>query len=162
VDPVVGVGVAGVLGGVLVFRRRAIAPGVPRRWRSSQSVAARQCRRLHRAIDTAEAAVRRARRRGVPVVWFEGALRDLHGCATAIDHRLVAAAELPLPARHRTLLALRYRIVEVEKAAGRVVTMAAEAGQPDVDEVRASVRDVHERLDRLEDARRELRDHGTG
>jgi chemotaxis regulatin CheY-phosphate phosphatase CheZ len=60
------------------------------------------------------------------------------------------------------LLALRYRIVEVEKAAGRVVTMAAEAGQPDVDEVRASVRDVHERLDRLEDARRELRDHGTG
>jgi hypothetical protein len=151
-----------VLGAALAFRMRAIAPGVPRRWRSSQSVAARLCRRLHRAVDTADASVRQARRRGMPVAWFETVLRDLQGCATAIDHRLVAAAELPLSARHRALLALRYRIVEVEKAAARVVTMAAEVGQPDVEEVRASVRGVHQRLDRLEDARRELRDFGAG
>jgi hypothetical protein len=55
---------------------------------------------------------------------------------------------------------LRYRIVELEKAAARVVTMAGEAGSPDVDSVRASVEDVHHRLDRLEDARRELRELG--
>ncbi|MDQ1521515.1 MAG: hypothetical protein QOI55_2588 [Actinomycetota bacterium] len=159
-DPLVGLFVALVLGGVMLYRTRRLAPDVPRRWRSSQSVAARLCRRLHRAVDRADDAVRRARKRGVPVAWIETAQSDLRACASAIDHRLVAASELPLSARHRTLLALRYRIVELEKAASRVVTMAAEAGRPDVDSVRASVQEVHQRLDRLEDARRELRNLG--
>ena len=122
----IGIVVATVLGGVVLYRSRRIAPDVPRRWRSSQSVAARLCRRVHRAID----------------------------------QRLVTASELPLSARHRSLLELRYRIVDLERAASRVVRMAGEAGRPDVEHVRASVNDVHARLDRLEDARRELRDLG--
>jgi hypothetical protein len=159
-DPRVGLFVVLVLGAVILYRTRRLAPDVPRRWRSSQAIAARLCRRLHRAVDQADDAVRRARKRGVPVVWFETALSDLRSCARAIDHRLVAASELPLRPRHRTLLALRYRIVDLEKAASRVATMASEAGQPDVNDVRASVEDVHHHLDRLEDARRDLRELG--
>jgi hypothetical protein len=149
-----------VLGTALLFRRRRIAPDVPRSWRSSQSVAARLCRRVHRAIDAADGAVRGAERRGQPVVCFEQSVHDLRTCATTIDRQLVVAADLPLSARHKALLSLRYRIIELEKAAGRITTMAASAGGPDVDEVRASTRAVHTRLDQLEDARRELRDLG--
>jgi hypothetical protein len=158
VDPFVGLLVAGVLGGIVVFRSRRVAPDVPRRWRSSQSVAARLCRRMHRAVDAADDAVRRARRQGIVVGQVEDAVTDLRACAAAIDRRLVVAARMPVGARHRTLLALRYRIVDVEKAAARIATMAADAARPDLDHVRASVRAVHERLDHLEDARRELRD----
>jgi hypothetical protein len=160
VDPVIGIVIATLLGGVVLYRSRRIAPDVPRRWRSSQSVAARLCRRAHRAVDAAEDAVRRARKRGAAVTLFEGAVGDLRACASAIDQRLVTASELPLSARHRSLLELRYRIVDLERAASRVVRMAGEAGRPDVEQVRESVNDVHARLDRLEDARRELRDLG--
>jgi hypothetical protein len=153
----VGLLVAGVLAAVVLYRTRRIAPDVPRRWRTSQSVAARLCRRVHRAVDGANASVRGARRRGLPVAQFEDAVGDLRACATAIDHQLVAAARMPLRERHRTLLALRYRIVDVEKAAARVTRMAGEAGRPDVDGVRPSVQAVHERLDHLEAARQELR-----
>jgi hypothetical protein len=157
VDPLVGLFVAGVLGVAVLVRTRRIAPDVPRHWRSSQSVAARLCRRLHRAVDRADAAVRHARRAGLPVAQFESAVGDLRACAASIDHQLVTAAQLPLGPRHRSLLALRYRIIEVEKAAGRVIRMAGEAGRPDVDSVRTSVAGVHQRLDDLEAARRELR-----
>jgi hypothetical protein len=159
-SPLAGIVVVLVLGAVIVYRRRRIAPDVPRRWRTSQAVAARLCRRLHRAVDGADDAVRRGRQRGVPVAWFENALVELHSCATAIDQRLVVASELPLGARHRSLLELRYCIVDVEKAATRVTLMVADAGRPDTEYVRSSVEDVNRRLDRLEDARRELRDLG--
>jgi hypothetical protein len=159
-DPMVGIVVAVVLGGVIAYRTRPLAPHVPRRWRSSQSVAARLCRRVHRAVDGADDAVRRARKRGVAVACFEDAVGDLRACASSIDHQLVAASELPLRARQRALLTLRYRIVDVEKAASRVVVMAGEAGQADPERVRAAVRDGHQRLDGLEDARRELRELG--
>jgi hypothetical protein len=161
-EPVVGIAIAGILGAVVAFRARRLAPGVPRHWRSSQSVAARLCRRAHRAVDNADVALRRARKQGVPVALFEDAVGDLRACVTAIDHRLVAASKLPLGARHRALLDLRYRIVDVEKASARVVTMAAEADQLDAARVRASVQEVHRRLDGLEAARRELRDLGPG
>ncbi|MCU1426917.1 MAG: hypothetical protein JWL83_917 [Actinomycetia bacterium] len=156
----VGVLVAVVFGAVILYRHRPIAPDVPRSWRSSQSVAARLCRRVHRSVDGARDAVRRAQRHGLAVSSLEHAADDLRVCAATIDRQLVAAADLPLGARHRTLLALRYRIIDVEKAASRVVRMAADAGCPDVDGVRASVDEVHRRLDYLEDARRELRDYG--
>jgi hypothetical protein len=156
----VGIVVAIVLAALIAYRHRRLAPDVPRGWRTSQSVAARLCRRVHRAVDNADASVRRARKRGIAVVCFEGAVHELRTCATTIDHQLVAASELPLAPRHRTLLELRYRISDVEKAAARVVAMAGEAGRPSPDEVRASVQEVHQRLDGLEDARRELRDIG--
>jgi hypothetical protein len=160
VDPVIGISLALVLGSVVVYRNRRIAPDVPRRWRSSQSVAARLCRRLHRSVDAADVAVQKARKRGASVVMFESAIGDLRACATAIDHRLVTASELPLSSRHRCLLELRYRIIDVERAATRVVRMAGEAGRPDVEELRAHVSDVNARLDRLEESRRELREFG--
>jgi hypothetical protein len=149
-----------VLLALVAYRHRRLAPDVPRGWRTSQSVAARLCRRVHRAVENADASVRTARKRGVAVACFENAVSDLRSCAATIDHQLVAASELPLAPRHRTLLELRYRIADVEKAAARVVAMAGEAGRPSPDEVRASVQQVHQRLDGLEDARRELRDLG--
>jgi hypothetical protein len=159
-SPVIGVVVAIVLVVLIAHRNRRLAPEVPRGWRTSQSVAARLCRRVHRAVDNADASVRQARKRGIAVVCFENAVHDLRACASTIDHQLVAASELPLTPRHRTLLELRYRISDVEKAAARVVAMAGEAGRPSPDEVRVSVQQVHQRLDDLEDARRELRDIG--
>jgi hypothetical protein len=160
VSPLAGIVVVLVLCTVIAYRRRRLAPDVPRQWRTSQAVAARLCRRLHRAVDRADDAVQRGRKRGVPVAWFEHALDELRSCAGAIDQRLVVASELPLGARHRSLLELRYRIVDVEKTATRMALMVADAGRPDADEVRESVDAVNRRLDRLEDARRELRDLG--
>jgi hypothetical protein len=96
----------------------------------------------------------------VAVTSLDSAVTDLHTCATAIDQRLVIASELPLSARHRTLLALRYRISDVEKAAHRVAVMAADAESPDLEHLHTLVDGVHARLDDLERARRELRDYG--
>jgi hypothetical protein len=160
VSPVDGIVVVLVFSAVIAYRRRRLAPDVPRDWRTSQAGAARLCRRLHRAIDRADDAVQGGRKRGVPVAWFENALNELHTCASAIDQRLVVASELPLSARHRSLLELRYRISDVEKTATRLSVMVAEAGRPDTQYVRESVDAVNRRLDRLEDARRELRDLG--
>jgi hypothetical protein len=159
-SPLAGIVVVLALGALIAYRRRRLAPDVPRHWRTSQAVAARLCRRLHRAIDRADDAVRQGRKRGVPVAWFENALLELRSCASAIDQRLVVASELPLGPRHRSLLELRYRIIDVEKTATRVALMVAEAGRPDTEYVRTSVDNVNQRLDRLEDARRELRDFG--
>ncbi len=159
-SPLAGIVVVLVLGAVILYRRRSLAPDVPRRWRTSQAVAARLCRRLHRALDRADDAVRGGRQRGVPVAWFENALNELRSCARAIDQRLVVASELPLGARQRSLLELRYRIIDVEKTATRLALMVADAGRPDTEYVRESVDAVNRRLDRLEDARRELRDLG--
>lgn len=159
-DPIVGLFVAGILVAVILYRRRPFIPGVPRNWRASHSVAAGLCRRLHRAVDSADRAVKRAHDHGVPVVALDGSVSDLHSCATAIDQRLVIASELPLSARHRTLLVLRYRISDVEKAAQRVATMAADAESPDLEHVHDLVDGVHARLDDLERARRELREYG--
>jgi hypothetical protein len=160
VSPLDGIVVVLVLGAVIAYRRRRLAPDVPRNWRTSQASAARLCRRLHRAVDRADGAVRRGRKRGVPVAWFENVLNELRGCASAIDQRLVVASELPTAARHRSLHELRYRVVDVEKTATRVERMVADAGRPDTEYVRESVEAVNQRLDRLEDARRELRDLG--
>jgi hypothetical protein len=160
VDPIAGLFVVGILVAVMLYRRRPFIPDVPRSWRSSHSVAAGLCRRLHRAVDNADRAVKRAHDHGVAVTSLEGAASDLHTCAAAIDQRLVLAAELPMSARHRTLLALRYRISDVEKAAHRVAVMAADAETPDLDHVHVLVDGVHNRLDDLERARRELREYG--
>jgi hypothetical protein len=160
VDPIVGLFVAGVLVAVILYRRRPFIPNVPRQWRSSHSVAAGLCRRLHRAVDNADRAVKRAHDHGVAVTSLDSAVSDLRSCAAAIDQRLVLASELPLSARHRTLLVLRYRISDVEKAAHRVAVMAADAETPDLDHVHDLVDGVHLRLDDLERARRELREYG--
>jgi hypothetical protein len=153
--------VAGVLVAVILYRRRPFIPNVPRSWRSSHSVAAGLCRRLHRAIGSAERAVKRANDHGVPVASLEGAVSDLRTCAAAIDQRLVVASELPLSARHRTLLGLRYRISDVEKAAHRVAVMAADAESPDLEHLHTLVDGVNARLDDLERARRDLRQYGA-
>jgi hypothetical protein len=157
-SPLLGIVLAAVLLALIAYRRRAIAPGIPRKWRHSHAVAAQLCRRVHRAVDRAAEAVQRAGRAGVPVAWVEQAVGDLRGCATAIDHQLVAAAQLPLSPRHRSLLALRYRIIDLERASTRVVTMVNDAMSPDVDAVQVSIAHVNERLDHLDGARRELRD----
>ncbi len=153
-----GLVLALVLLALILYRRRPIAPGVPRHWRSSHSTAPRLCRRVHRAVDGAAEIVRRADRGGVPVTSLERAVDDLRVCATTIDRQLVAADQLPGSARHRTLLDLRYRIADIEKASARVVKLTAAAAAPDVETVRASVVDVNRRLDQLEAARAEVRD----
>src|ERR1700759_3437972 len=96
-----GVIVALVLGALIWYRRRPLAPGVPRDWRSSHATAPRLCRRGHRAIDRASNGVRRAGRDGVPVTSLEHAVDDLRNCGTVIDRQLVAASHLPTTARHR-------------------------------------------------------------
>ena len=72
-DPIVGLFVAGILGAVILYRRRPFIPDVPRQWRTSHAVAAGLCRRLHRAVDNADRAVKRAHDHGVAVTSLEGA-----------------------------------------------------------------------------------------
>jgi hypothetical protein len=136
-------------------RRR---PGVPLSWQTSQTVAAGLHRRTHRAIDRGRRTVASARRRGVPTAHYEGLCDELTTTASALDDQLVLAAKLPFTARHKALLALRYRIVELESVADRIGRTALEAASPLVTtSVDDSLRDISERLDHHVEARDELR-----
>jgi hypothetical protein len=136
-------------------RRR---PGVPLSWQTAQSVAAGLHRRMHRSLDRARRTVALARRRGVATAHYEGLCDELTTTARALDDQLVLAAKLPFRARHKTLLELRFRIVELESVADRVGRTALEAASPLVSSVDDSLRDIKQRLEHHVEARAELRD----
>ena len=113
VEVVLGVAaVLTVIGFISRWVRRR--PGVPLSWQTSQSVAAGLHRRMHRCLDRTRRTVALARRRGVATAHYEGLCDELTTTARALDDQLVLAAKLPFRARHKALLELRYRIVELE------------------------------------------------
>jgi hypothetical protein len=135
-------------------------PGVPWSWQTSQSTAAALHRRMHHALDRTRRTVVQARRRGVATAHYEGLCDELTTTARALDDQLVLAAKLPFTARHKTLAALRYRIVELERVGDRIGRTALEAASPLVSSVDDSLREITQRLDHHTEARDELRDLG--
>ncbi len=141
-------------------RRR---PGVPMAWQTSQSMAADLHRRMHRAVDRTRNNVSEARKRGVATGGYDCLVDDLAATARALDDQLVLASKLPFRQRHKTLLGLRYRIADIERAGERVSKNAIESASPLVDSVDDSLRRINERLDHVDEAKNELRDlGGTG
>jgi hypothetical protein len=138
-------------------RRR---PGVPMSWQTSQSVAAELHRRMHRAIDRTRRTVGDARKRGVPTEAYDGMIDDLAATARAIDDQLVLASRLPFRQRHKTLLGLRYRIVDIERTGDRIGRSAIEGASPLVDSVDDSIARINTKLDHVEQAKDELRELG--
>ncbi|MGH9025212.1 MAG: hypothetical protein ACRDWD_03710, partial [Acidimicrobiia bacterium] len=105
--------------------------------------------------DTAAAAGR-----SVDTARVQGLLGDIDVEARAVDARLVAASRLPGPAKHRTLLELRTRVIEVERLADRVSDLLAALEAPDAREVDVGLQRVRDSLDALDEARRETREMG--
>ena len=158
---VVIVAVVLACGGV-IWRRSRRRPGVPMQWQTSQSVAADLHRRMHRSLDRTRNTVGDARKRGVPTAHYEGLCDELAATARAIDDQLVLASKLPFKARHKVLLALRYRIAEFERIGDRVGRRAIEAASPLVGSIDDALRAVNERLDLQAEAIDELRELGGG
>jgi hypothetical protein len=142
---------------VLWMRRRH--PGVPRGWQLSQSEAAILHRRLHRCVDETRRALTRAGS-GVPVEQLKSLTEDLYDQAVAIDRKLVEASKLPGKARHKDLLELKYRIIETEQLAARVRELAVDMARPQVAEADDGNDRLRDRLDALDQARREA--YGIG
>jgi len=134
--------------------------GVPRNWMTSQSVAADLHRRMHAALDRTRATLADARRCGVPTDHFESLCDELASAAQIMDDQLVAAARLPLRVRHRTLLDLRYHIVDLERTGDRIGRTALDAAAPVAGGFEETLRHINERLDRHVEARHELRELG--
>jgi hypothetical protein len=148
------------LGGLVAWRLQRRHHGVPRGWSTAQSEAADLHRRLHRAVDETRKTVARVGARGAPVDQLVSLTEDLHAEAITIDRELVAASRLPDGARHKALLELKWRIVESEKLARRVQAIAVDMTGPSFDATDEGIRRLHERLDALDDARREAREIG--
>lgn len=142
---------------VLWLRRRHA--GVPRGWHLSQSEAAILHRRVHRCVDETRRAVARAGS-GVSVDQLKSLTEDLHDQAIAIDRKLVEASRLPQGTRHKSLLELKYRIIETEQLAARVRALAVEMARPRVGDADEGLHRLRERLDALDQARREAFDIG--
>ena len=134
--------------------------GVPRNWMTSQSVAADLHRRMHAALDRTRATLADARRCGVPTDHFESLCDELASAAQIMDDQLVAAARLPLRVRHRTLLDLRYHLVDLERTGDRIGRTALDAAAPVAGGFEETLRHINERLDRHVEARHELRELG--
>ena len=96
----------------------------------------------------------------MPTEGYEGLVDDLAATVRALDDQLVLASRLPFKARHKTLLALRYRVGEIEKTGVRISQSAVEAASPLVDSVDDSLTRINERLDHHTEARNELRELG--
>jgi hypothetical protein len=137
---------------VLWLRRRH--SGVPRGWQLSQSEAAILHRRLHGCVDDTRQAVARART-GVPVEQLRSLSDDLYDQAIVIDRKLVEASRLPEGTRHKSLLELKYRIIETEQLAARVRELAVDMARPQVADTDDGIHRLRERLDALDEARRE-------
>jgi hypothetical protein len=137
---------------VLWLRRRH--PGMPRGWQLSQSDAAILHRRLHRCVDETRHAVARADS-GVPVEQLKSLTEDLYEQAIVIDGKLVEASRLPQGTRHKTLLELKYRIIDTEQLAARVRQLAVDMARPQVADTDEGIHRLRERLDALDEARRE-------
>lgn len=142
---------------VLWLRRRH--PGVPPGWQLSQSDAAILHRRLHRCVDETRRAVARAGS-AVSVEQLQSLTGDLHDQAIAIDRKLVEASRLPQGTRHKSMLELKYRIIETEQLAARVRALAVDVARPRVDGADDGIHRLRERLDALDQARREAFDIG--
>lgn len=149
-----------VAGAGLTWRYVRRRPGVPVSWQTSQSVAADLHRRMHRSVDRTKRTVSDVRKRGVPTSGFEGLCDQQSTTARAIDDQLVLASGLPFKARHKALLGLRYRIMELERTGERIERAALDAGSPLVGSVDDALRSIHERLDHLAEAHDELRELG--
>jgi hypothetical protein len=142
---------------VLWLRRRHA--GVPRGWQLNQSDAAILHRRLHRCVDETRRAVARAAS-GASVDQLKSLTEDLHDQAVAIDHKLVEASRLPQGTRHKSLLELKYRIIDTEQLAARVRALAVDIVRPSVGDADDGIHRLRERLDALDQARREAFDIG--
>lgn len=136
---------------VLWLRRRH--PGVPRGWQLSQSEAAILHRRVHRCVDGTRRAV--ARSGGGAAEQLRSLTDDLYHQAIAIDHKLVEASHLPQGTRHKSLLELKYKIIETEQLAARVRDLAVDMGRPHVSDTGDGIDRLRARLDALDEARRE-------
>jgi hypothetical protein len=152
-DPLVLVGLP-LLPVALILWMRRRHPDVPRGWQLSQSEAAILHRRLHRCVDETRRAVARAGD-GVSVDQLKSLTEDLNDQAIAIDRKLVDASRLPSKARHKALLDLKYRIIETEQLAARVRELAVDMARPRVDETDDGIQLLRDRLDALDQARRE-------
>jgi hypothetical protein len=149
-----------VAGGGYAWRWSHRRPGVPMKWQTKQSVAADLHRRMHRSVDRTRRTISDARKRGVATAHYEGLCDDMAATARAIDDQLVLASKLPFKARHKALMQLRYRIIELERTSERVAKAALSAASPLVDSVDDQLRSINERLDHVDTARDELRDLG--
>jgi hypothetical protein len=152
-DPLVLVGLP-LLPVVLVQWMRRRHRGMPRGWWLSQSDTAVLHRRMHRSIDETRRAVARSAG-GVPVAELEGLTHDLDGQAIAIDAKLVEASRLPYQPRHEAVGQLKRRVRETEQLAGRVRALAAETALPAVADADEGNRRIRQRLDAIDQARRE-------
>jgi chemotaxis regulatin CheY-phosphate phosphatase CheZ len=152
-DPLVLVGLP-LLPVALILWMRRRHPDVPRGWQLSQSEAATLHRRLHRCVDETRRAVARAGD-GVSVEQLKSLTEELNDQAIAIDRKLVDASRLPSKARHKALNELKYRIIETEQLAARVRELAVDMARPRVDETDDGIRQLRDRLDALDQARRE-------
>jgi hypothetical protein len=157
-DPLVLVGLP-LLPVALILWMRRRHPDVPRGWQLSQSEAATLHRRLHRCVDETRRAVARAGD-GVSVEQLKSLTEELNDQAIAIDRKLVEASRLPSKARHKALLDLKYRIIETEQLAARVRKLAVDMTRPKVAETDEGIERLRERLDALDQARREAFDIG--
>jgi hypothetical protein len=157
-DPLVLVGLP-LLPVALVLWLRRRHHGVPRGWQLSQSEAAILHRRLHRCVDETRRAVARTGS-GVSVDQLKSLTEDLYDQAVAIDRKLVEASRLPSKPRHKALLELKYRIIDTERLAGRVRELAVDMTRPHVEETDDGNHRIRERLDALDQARREAFDIG--
>jgi hypothetical protein len=152
-DPLVLVGLPLLPIALVLWLRRRHA-GVPRGWQLSQSDAAILHRRLHRCVDETRRAVARTGS-GVSVDQLKSLTEDLHDQAIAIDRKLVEASHLPSKPRQKTLLELKYRVIETEKLAVRVRELAVDMARPQIEETDEGNRQIRDRLDALDQARRE-------
>jgi hypothetical protein len=157
-DPLVLVGLP-LLPVALVLWLRRRHPDVPRGWQLSQSEAAILHRRLHRCVDETRRAVARAGT-NVPVEQLKSLTDDLYEQAVAIDRKLVEASKLPQGKRHKALIEFKYRIIETEHMAARVRELALDMAQPRVADTDEGLGRLRDRLDALDDARREARELG--
>jgi hypothetical protein len=152
-DPLVLVGLPLLPIALVLWLRRRHA-GVPRGWQVSQSEAAILHRRAHRCVDETRRAAARAGS-GVSVDQLKSLTEDLYDQAVAIDRKLVEASQLPSKPRQKALLELKYRVIETEKLAVRVRELAVDMARPRIDETDDGNRRIRDRLDALDEARRE-------
>jgi hypothetical protein len=157
-DPLVLVGLP-LLPVALVLWLRRRHSGVPRGWQLSQSDAAILHRRLHRCVDETRRAVARAGG-GVSVDQLKSLTEDLHAQAIAVDEKLVEASRLPERERHKSLRELKYRVIDTEQLAARVRKLTVDIARPDVADADEGNQRLRERLETIDQARREAYEIG--
>jgi hypothetical protein len=114
---------------------------------------------LHRCVDETRRVVTGAGS-GVSVDQLKSLTEDLHVQAVAIDGKLVEASRLPSKERHKSLHELKYRVIETEQLAARVRKLAADIARPDVADTDEGNRRLRDRLEAIDQARREAYEIG--